>query len=332
MASESKSSSVLGMRDAYFEALYDVFCADPNAVFITADNGAPSLDQFAIDFPDRYFNVGIAEQQLIGMAAGLAFEGKKVYTYAIAPFVSLRCFEQNKLDMCAMNLPIVNIGVGAGYAYDVMGPSHHTVEDVSVMRVLPNLVIYSPSDGVSAGALVETVHADPRPQYLRFDRSGLAGIHDSETFNPELGQEVLRKGTDVCIVATGVMVHTALEAAERLASSGLSVGVIDLYRLKPISGESLLASLASYEHVVTMEEHLLAGGMGGAIAEIFADFGATQRLLRIGQDDRFVFDYGGREAIWEKYGLDADSITTRIAEWSAASSVSISGPVAASLT
>ena len=132
----------IGMRDAYFEGLYEIFKRDENAVFITADNGAPSLDKFAKEFPKQYYNVGIAEQQLIGMACGLDFEGKKVYTYAIAPFVTLRCYEQNKLDVCAMNLPIVNLGVGAGYAYDIMGPSHHTAEDISIMRIFQSSTPY----------------------------------------------------------------------------------------------------------------------------------------------------------------------------------------------
>jgi len=309
---------VLGMRDAYFDALYDIFRGDDRAIFLTADNGAPALDRFARDFPGRYLNVGIAEQQLIGMACGLAFEGWKVYTYAIAPFVSLRCFEQNKLDVCAMNLPIVNIGVGAGYAYDIMGPSHHTVEDVSVMRTLPNLVIYSPADGLSAAALAHRIHQDPRPQYVRFDRSGLADLYTGRTVPTERGFATMRPGRDVTIVATGVMVHTALQVADALErTDDLSVGVIDLFRLKPIDDALLISALSGAPEIVTLEEHLLAGGMGSAIAEILVDHGSAKPLLRIGQNDRFVFEYGGREVIWQKYGLDAPAVAERIRRWRA---------------
>lgn len=307
---------ILGMRDRYFNELYKIFQRDPQAVFITADNGAPTLDQFARDFPDRFINVGIAEQQLIGMACGMAFEGKKVYVYAIAPFVSLRCYEQVKLDVCAMNLPIVLIGVGAGYAYDIMGPSHHTVEDVSIMRALPNLKVYTMADGSSAAALAEVVHQDRAPQYIRFDRAGIPEVYASRPVAIEEGMTQLRDGQDVCIIASGVMVHTALAVADILRqTSQLNVGVIDAFRIKPMNVEFLKQALHNVERVVTLEEHLLAGGLGSAVAELFIDHDLHIPTMRIGQDDRFVFDYGGRNAIWEKYGLDVGAVATRIMKW-----------------
>lgn len=307
---------ILGMRDQFFNELYKLFQEDPQAVFITADNGAPTLDQFARDFPDRFFNVGIAEQQLIGMACGMAFEGKKVYVYAIAPFVSLRCYEQVKLDVCAMNLPIVLIGVGAGYAYDIMGPSHHTVEDVSIMRALPNLKIYSMADGSSAGELAALVHHDRSPQYIRFDRAGLPEVYAERGIDIGEGLTQLRSGSDLCIVTSGVMVHQALTAADLLhQSAGLNVGVIDVFRLKPLNGEALKKHLHNVARVVTLEEHLLAGGLGSLVAEWMIDEDLRMPTMRIGQDDRFVFDYGGRKAIWEKYGLDVGAVVARIAGW-----------------
>lgn len=307
---------ILGMRDRYFQELYTIFQRDPQAVFITADNGAPTLDQFARDFPDRFFNVGIAEQQLIGMACGMAFEGKKVYAYAIAPFVSLRVYEQVKLDVCAMNLPIVLIGVGAGYAYDIMGPSHHTVEDISIMRALPNLKVYGMADGSSAAELASIVHQDQSPQYIRFDRAGLPEIYTSRSVTIADGLTQLRKGQDVCIIATGVMVHTALAVADLLQqTNNLRVGVIDLFRIKPLNAALLRQYLRDVGRVVTLEEHLLAGGLGSAIAELFVDHGVHLPMMRIGQQDRFVFDYGGRKAIWEKYGLDVGAVTARIVKW-----------------
>jgi transketolase len=311
----SSTKFIIGMRDSFFDELFKLFGANPNAVFIAADNGAPTLDKFVTDLPGQFFTVGIAEQQLIGMACGMAFEGRKVYTYAIAPFVTLRCIEQNKLDMCAMNLPIVNVGVGAGYAYDIMGPSHHTVEDVSMMRALPNLVIYSPCDSISAAALAPVTFHDPRPQYIRFDRAGLPDIYKGRKEKFADGVVSIRPGQQIAIVANGVMVHQALRVAEALEKKGLNIGVIDLLRLKPINHDLLLKHLNGVTHVVTLEEHLLAGGMGSAVAEFFVDEGVSKRILRIGQDDRFVFDYGGREAIWELYGLDVPGISKRILKW-----------------
>jgi len=306
---------IIGMRDAFFDALHPIFLKDKNVVLISADTGAPSLDKFWRSPPDQCFNVGIAEQQMIGMACGMAVEGRKVYTYAIAPFVTLRCFEQNKLDMCAMNLPIVNLGVGAGYAYDIMGPTHHTVEDISCMRTLPNLVIYCPADSVTAAALARISYENSSPQYIRFDRAGIPELYGDRDVNFEDGLVLTKEGKDIYIVATGVMVHQALKVAERLGGRGVETGVIDLFRLKPINKELLFNYLDGVKKVVTLEEHLLVGGMGSAIAEILVDEGIPISLLRIGQGDRFVFDLGGREAIWEKYGLDVAGITNRISEW-----------------
>lgn len=308
---------IMGMRDVFFTELYRIFREDKNCVLITAENGAPTLDQFAKDFPKQYYNVGIAEQQMIGMACGMAFEGKKVYTYAIAPFVTIRCYDQNKLDMCAMNLPIVNLGVGAGYAYDIMGPSHHTVEDISVMRALPNLVIYSPSDGVTAGALVKMSYEDKTPQYIRFDRAGIPNLYEDRKVNFEEGmtQVVGQDTSDVTIIATGVMVHNALKVAKNLEEKGVRVSVVDLFKLKPIDANVLVRYVKGSRLLVTYEEHLLSGGMGSAVLEVLSDSDFRIPTLRIGQGDRFVFDYGGREVIWEKYGLDVLSVTKKVLSW-----------------
>jgi transketolase len=306
---------ILGMRDRFFDALYEIAKKDKNLIFITADNGAPSLDKYAQTLPNQYFTVGIAEQQMIGMAAGLATEGKKVYTYAIAPFVTARVFEQNKLDLCAMNLPVVNVGVGAGYAYDIMGPSHHTVEDVSIMRALPNMTIHSPADGVTAEALAEISYRDPSPQYIRFDRSGIPDLYEGKNANFGDGLQVLRRGGDLCLAATGIMVHQALKVADVLGGKGIRCGVVDVHRLKPLNKPLFLRVLADSARLATLEEHLLTGGLGSMAAELLADEGIQKPLLRIGQDERFVFMNGGRQAIWEKYGLNVDGVVSRIEGW-----------------
>ncbi|MBI4507783.1 MAG: 1-deoxy-D-xylulose-5-phosphate synthase [Chloroflexi bacterium] len=306
---------VLGMRDAFFEALHPIVRADQNVIIISADNGAPMLDTFWQTLPDQCFSVGIAEQQMIGMACGMAFEGKKVYTYAIAPFITLRCYEQNKLDMCAMNLPVVNLGVGAGYAYDIMGPTHHTAEDIAVMRALPNLVMFSPADGVTAAALARISYECRSPQYIRFDRAGIPNLYHDREVEFTDGLALTRPGRNMCIIATGIMVHQALKASERLAREGLDVGVVDLFRLKPVNEDLLLQHLADVPRVVTLEEHRLPGGLGSMIAEIFVDRGLSTPLLRLGLPDVFVFDLGGREAIWENYGLDVETIVQRITRW-----------------
>lgn len=317
MAQVSSTPLILGMRDAYFNALYPIFLKDKKAVFISADNGAPSMDQISV-LPGQFRNVGIAEEQMIGMACGLALEGRRVWVYAIDPFVTLRCLEFVKVDICVMNLPIIMLGVGAGYAYDVMGPTHHATGVVAAMRPWPNLRIYSLADSVTAAALAEISYLDVHPQYIRFDRSGLPDLYQGL---PKLAfihgflhpKRVPHAGVN--IIATGIMVHQALRVAEELEKERhMKVGVIDLFRLKPFNREKLLEAIRG-SWVITLEEDFLAGGMGSMIAEWFADERLYNPLLRIGQSEQFIFDLGGREAIWKKSGLDVKSITEKILVW-----------------
>lgn len=317
MTQKSSTPLIMGMRDAYINALYPIFLKNKKAVFISADNGAPSMDQISV-LPGQFRNVGIAEEQMIGMACGLALEGKRVWVYAIDPFVTLRCLEFVKVDMCAMNLPIVALGVGAGYAYDIMGPTHHATGIVSAMRPWPNLRIYSPADNITASALADISYADTHPQYIRFDRSGLPDLY---TGLPKLAfiHGVLQPKqvpfASMQIVACGIMVHQALRvAAEIEKERKIKVGVVDLFRLKPLNREKLLDAIRG-SWVVTLEEDFLPGGMGSMIAEFFADEGFFIPLLRIGQSEQFIFDLGGREAIWEKSGLDISGITEKILAW-----------------
>jgi transketolase len=302
--------SILGMRDSYFEALFKVFKADPNCVMITADNGAPSLDQFSQELPKQFLQVGIAEQAMMAMATGLAFEGKKVWVYAIAPFVTTRVHEFVKLDVCAMKMPITILGVGAGLAYDNMGPSHHTLEDISIMRVLPGLEIYSPADSICA-AWLATLPND-RPRYIRFDRAGLPTLYYEGT-DFSSGLFFTNGLPKLVLVATGVMVHQAHVIASRLP---VKATIVDAFRLSPFPFSPTRPNpFVGGMPIVTLEEHFLPGGLGSIISEALHDAGMTNRLLRIGMPQEFVFTYGGREEIWKKYGLDVETVTKRIAEW-----------------
>ena len=173
------NTNSIAMRDTFFNSLYDIAKQDRQVILITADCGAPSLDKFRRDLAEQYFTVGIAEQNMINVAAGLALEGKIVYTYAIAPFASLRCYEQIKVNLCCMRLPVTVLGIGAGFAYDIMGPTHHATEDISIMRALPELTILNPSDSVMAGGLAQFSYRLPGPKYIRFDRGGIPDLYNS---------------------------------------------------------------------------------------------------------------------------------------------------------
>ena len=316
---------ILGMRDVFFNALFEIFRRDPRCVIVTADNGAPTLDQFAHELPAQFHTVGIAEQQMVGMCAGIALEGGKAYGYAIAPFVTIRVAEYVKLDMCAMNLDVVMLGVGAGYAYDIMGPSHHTVEDISIMRSMPNLTIWSPCDAPTAEAMAQFTYATRGPQYVRFDRTGLP-VADGPPANPVDGmRRVGALDGRIAIIATGVMVHTAVQVQKILSDRGIDASVIDVFRIKPLSTEALASLTGEARKIVVLEEHFRAGGLGSLILEVINDCAVpglwdrrVSDVLRIGVDDRYTFIYGGREVIWKSYGLDAGSVAERIVKWARA--------------
>ncbi len=311
---------VSSIRDEFFKALFPIFQKDEKNIIVSADDGGPQLFQFA-ELPGQFINVGIAEEQMIGMAAGLALEGYRPWTLAIAPFTSFRCLEFVKLDQCAMNLPIVNIGVGAGLSYSVMGPTHHAIGSLATLKIWPNLTIFQPSDAVSSAALAAYAHDFKRPLYLSFDRKDTPDIYTADTMPDfEKGYSILRKGKDAYILATGVTVHPALQVAEKLSKYCLSVGVVDVFRLKPIDID-LLDALGPVEHIITYEEDYLIGGLGSSIAELIVDDqpyitdlddSSGYRLFRIGLPDTFIFELGGRDVIWEKYGLDVDSVVNRI--------------------
>jgi transketolase len=302
------------MRDAFFDKLYEIAIRDRGVMVVSADMGAPSLDKFRKDLGSQFVNVGIAEQNMVTIATGLALEGKKVFVYAIMPFATLRCYEIIKVDLSLMNIPVAIIGVGAGFGYDDSGPTHHSTEDITVMRVLPNMTIFSPSDIVMTADFARMSYEMEGPSYLRLDRQVLPVIYQQGT-DFSNGSFSLKSGEDVCIISTGNMVHRALEVSSRLGEQSVNAGVIDLYRLKPINTKLLLDSISKNKCIVTLEEHLLAGGLGSIIAEVFSDNGVNVRLKRIGIQDRYYYAYGGRNNIQSICGLDTDSVAEAILGW-----------------
>lgn len=311
----SSTPFTMGMRDAYFSSLYEIFLKDKKTVFLSADNGAPTMDAIS-ELPGQFRNVGIAEEQMIGMACGLALEGRKVWVYAINPFIVFRALEFLKLDMCAMNLPITAVGIGAGFAYEIMGPTHHSVGSISVLRTWPNLTLYSVADDTTASALAKINYEHGGPQYVLLDRLVFPNLYEGKNIDFRDGLARVKEGRDGYIISHGAMVHQALQAAKALEAAGMiHLGVIDLFRLKPVNEPLLLNYLASAHRVITLEEEYLQGGMGSILAELFVDRAITTPMLRIGHPDRFVFDMGGRDVVWRNGGLDQASIQKKILAW-----------------
>jgi transketolase len=283
---------------------------DPSVFFMTADMGAFSLDRFRRDFPERFINVGIAEQNLVSVAAGMALEGKKVFIYAIIPFITLRCLEQIKVDLCVMNLPVTIVGAGAGFTYSSDGPTHHAIEDVSIMRALPGMTIYNPSDQMTAKTAARNAHISTGPVYVRLDK-GIWPVLYQVDDRLSKGFALLREGTKLLIIATGCMTHFALQVAENICDAGINPGIVDLFRLKPVA-EELVEIAQEYECVVSLEEHTLSGGMGGAVVELFADKGLMIPVKRLGIMDVYPEGYGDREWMLSKLGLNVASLSSLI--------------------
>ncbi len=296
------------MRDAFLERTWQAMAADEKIFFTSADFGSPVLDKIRSDFPQRFVNVGIAEQNLINVSAGLALEGYKVFAYAIAPFITMRCYEQVRVSLALLSevrpMNINLIGVGAGYSYVVSGPTHQCYEDITLMRALPNFQVFSPSDHVTAAALFDRCHQTIGPKYLRFDAQVLPVIYNDLAPDLQKGFNEHRRGDSLCLVATGYMLHTALKIADALIDEGILVGVIDLFDLARFSHAEFEDLVAPYDSLVTLEEGFRGrGGIDSMFFEFFARRGINKKLLNIGVEGGYRFELGTREELHEMVGI-----------------------------
>jgi transketolase len=300
-------------RDAFFGKLYEIARQDTNVVIVSADMGAPALDRIRHDLPGQFYNAGIAEQNATTLAAGLALTGKKVFTYAIAPFITLRCLEQIRVSNAIMNIPINVVGVGSGFSYEDSGPTHHLIEDIAVMRSMPNITTNNITDSVMAEAYAEICCNATNTQYIRLDREPLPNIYPAGASFKE-GFSVLREGADCFILATGNMSHIACEMAEGLKDRA-KIGVIDVYRY-PLN-PALLDALKSAKRIVTLEEHFLPGGLGSAVCELLCDSGRQLPIKRFGLDHShgYCYTYGGRNLLRNYYGISNETVAKEIAAY-----------------
>ena len=300
------------MRDAFFDGLYDLAIEDRDLIIISADMNANSLNRFKKDLNSQYVDTGIAEQNAFLVASGLALSGKKPYIYAISPFVTSRTHEFAKIEGGLMKLPIKIVGVGAGFSYDESGPTHHTTEDLSIMRTIQGLEIFSPSDSVSAYNFAKQMHESSNPTYIRLDRQQLPQIHN-EGYDFLQGFRELRKGDNTCIVTTGSMVHNALRIKEEYDSKGDLLGIIDLYKIKPTS-ENLKDKLKNYKGIISLEEHFLEGGLGSILSETITDNKLGVKLKRIGVKG-YHYQYGKRKDIQDTASLGDNKVLKEIADF-----------------
>lgn len=301
------------MRNAFAEAITELGDAHADLVLLAGDIGNRLFDKFKEKHPTRFYNCGVAEANMTGVASGLAASGLHPITYTITPFNTVRCLEQIRLDICYPNLPVIVVGTGSGLSYAGLGATHHSMEDIAILRTLPNMHIVCPADPVEVRLAIKDALRLRLPTYIRLGKKGEPVIHQSDP-NFEIGRGiVMREGTDVAILGVGNMLAVALQTAEQLLQKELSTKVISLHTVKPLD-DSLLSQLFS-EHklVVVLEEHGLIGGAGSAILEWGHSARADLRkLLCIGGPDRFLSACGDQEEARILLGLTPAMISQKI--------------------
>jgi transketolase len=301
------------MRDAFASELTALAAADPRVVLLSGDIGNRLFDAFKAASPERFYNCGVAEANMVGVAAGMAMTGLRPVVYTITPFVTTRCLEQIRDDVCYPRAPVVLVGVGSGLGYASLGPTHHSCEEVAALRALPNLSILAPGDPLEVRAALSAALAHPGPTYIRMGKKGEPTVHSER---PELviGRGiVVRHGQDVALLVAGTLLPEVVRLAELLSAAGVSPHVVSLHTIKPLDVELLEDCFGRFRVVATIEEHSIIGGMGGAVAEWLCDRGgARARLLRFGTQDRFLDEAGGTRHARVRFGLTAEVMSERI--------------------
>jgi transketolase len=300
------------MRNAFAVALERAVAADDRVCLVLADLGWGVFDEVERLAPGRVINAGIAEQAMVGVAAGLAQAGKKAVAYSIAPFIASRAHDQVRVDVAAGAADVTLVGVGGGVAYGYLGLTHHAIDDLAAMRALPNMTVLAPCDPSDAEAATTAALALDGPVYLRLGKNGEpALLPEGASF--AIGRALaVRDGADVTIASTGPILAEALGAADLLSREGIDAAVLHFGTVKPLDVAAVLGALERTGTIVTLEEHSVLGGFGSAVAEIAAEAGIG-RVVRAGLPDTFVHEVGGREHLFAHYGLDAAGVAARAA-------------------
>jgi len=296
------------VRDAFFRALADLGAADERVWALTGDLGVGLFEPFEAVAPGRYLNVGIAEQTLVGVAAGLAYAGKVPFAYSIAPFVTSRAHDQVRVDVACAGANVKLVGVGSGVSYGTLGPTHHAIDDIALTRVLPGMTVLAPGDPAEAGRAARAAYGHEGPVYLRLGKNGEpALLPDACEFR--VGRAVrLRDGGDVTIACTGTALREASAAVDLLAGEGIDATLLHFGTVKPLDADALIVAAARTGAVVTVEEHSIVGGFGSAAAEALAEAGVGAVLRRVGLPDTFAHAVGSRDYLVDRYGLSGPAV------------------------
>jgi len=300
------------MRDGFLRELGRQAAADPAVMLITGDLGFGVLTDFSKRFPDQFINAGVAEQNMTAMACGMAMEGYRVFTYSIANFTTLRCLEQIRNDVCYHDADVTVVSIGGGFSYGQLGVSHFATEDLAILRALPNMTVIAPSEPWEAEELTRRLPDIPGPKYLRIDK-GAAGL-PADPDAVRLGKaRRVREGADATVICIGAILAEALEAAARLARDGIQLRLVSVHTLKPLDAAEIICAARETGGIVTLEEHSIVGGLGGAVAETLLEAGCAPGFFRrMGLQDIYPSKVGDQNFLRAEYGMDAAAVVTTI--------------------
>jgi len=301
------------MRNAFLNELYALAKTDERITFITGDLGYTVVEKLMEELPKQFLNAGVAEANMTSIAAGMAMSGKICFTYSIANFPTLRCLEQIRNDVCYHDANVKIVAIGGGFAYGTSGATHHAIEDLAVMRALPNLIVVAPGDPVEAKAATRALAAYSGPCYLRLGKAGEPIVHQGE-IDFQLGKAIrLRDGSDVTLISTGGMLKTASLAADRLSESGISTRVVSMHTLKPLDTDEVMAAATDTRALFTLEEHSVIGGLGSAVAEWLSEADCPKIIFkRLGLPSQFSPHIGSQGYLLKQHNLDDAGVARAI--------------------
>lgn len=300
------------MRNAFADEMTQLVQLDPRLILLSGDIGNRLFDKFRDLDVSRFYNCGIAEANMMGVAAGMALSGLRPFVYTITPFTTTRCFEQIRVDVCYHKAPVVIVGTGSGLSYAELGPTHHSLEDIAIMRTLPGMRVLAPCDSTELRLAMRAVLEDRNPAYIRIGKKGEANIHTALS-KFKIGEAIIiRPGNDVSLLCAGNMMSETLKASDILASKGISAEVVSFHTVKPLDESYLKSAATRFKLLVTVEEHSHIGGFGSAVSEWRALTNCPVRQITFGTDDEFMHEVGSQNYARKKYGLTAENIVSSI--------------------
>ncbi len=300
------------MRDAFAQEVTTLATTDTRVTLLSGDIGNRMFDTFKENAPERFQNCGIAEANMMSVAAGLALSGLRPVVYTITPFTTTRCYEQIRVDVCYHKAPVIIVGTGSGLSYASLGPTHHSLEDIAILRALPDMIVFCPCDALEVRAGLRAALQQDKPVYIRLGKKGEPKIH-ADIPKLTLGKSItLREGNEVCLINTGNMIGVVMQAADALTAKGISVRVENMHTVKPLDAAMLEQVFGTCKLVATVEEHGVIGGLYSAVAEWSSSRATVAQLKGFALEDKFYHRVGSQNQLREHGGLTAEKIVTDI--------------------